>query len=123
MRGLSTWWSPCERRAEPCRSLCTGARTECGSGTGGLRNRTRRHSALPDGNVASIDLSRRDIGRPYGAPRYINAATLKSIAGGRTFDRLLKRTESGWEFVPNDTRVDLMDSTQEFRLGKLTIVS
>jgi hypothetical protein len=73
--------------------------------------------------VASIDLSRRDVGLPYGVPRYVNAATLKAIAGGRSFDRLLKKTPAGWEFVNNDTLIDLTDSAQEYRLGRLTIFS
>jgi hypothetical protein len=73
--------------------------------------------------VASIDLSRREVGLPYGVPRFVNAATLKAIAGGRPFDRLLKKTRAGWEFVPNDTRIDLTDASQEFRLGRLTIFS
>jgi hypothetical protein len=73
--------------------------------------------------VASIDLSRRDVGLPYGVPRFVNAATLKAIAGGRTVDQLLKKTHDGWEFVPDDTRIDLTDPLQEFRLGKLTIFS
>ena len=73
--------------------------------------------------VASIDLSRRDISLPYGVPRFVNVATLKAIAGGRPTDQLLKKTESGWEFVPNDMRIDVTDGSQEFRLGRLTIFS
>ncbi len=30
--------------------------------------------------VASLDLSRQDIGLPYGVPRFVNAATLKVIS-------------------------------------------
>ena len=73
--------------------------------------------------VASIDFSRSNVGLPYGVPRYVNAATLKAIAGGRLFDRLLKKTRSGWEFVQNDTLIDLTDGSQEYRLGRLTIFS
>lgn len=73
--------------------------------------------------VASIDLSRRDVGLPYGVQRYVNAATLKAIAGGRPVDRLLKKTRSGWEFVQNDAMIDLTDGAQEYRLGRLTIFS
>ncbi len=73
--------------------------------------------------VASVDLSRKDAALPFGIGRYVNAATLKAIAGGRRVDQLLKKTPAGWEFVPNDTRIDLQDSTQEFRLGRLTIFS
>lgn len=73
--------------------------------------------------VASIDLSRRDVPLPYGIKRYVNAATLKAIAGGRPVDRLLKKTRSGWEFVQNDVLIDLTDGSQEYRLGRLTIFS
>lgn len=73
--------------------------------------------------VASIDLSRRDVGLPYGIQRYVNAATLKAIAGGRLVDRLLKKTRTGWEFVQNDAMIDLTDGAQEYRLGRLTIFS
>lgn len=73
--------------------------------------------------VASIDLSRSDVGLPYGIPRYVNAATLKAIAGGRRVDRLLMKTRSGWEFVQNDAVIDLTDGSQEYRLGRLTIFS
>lgn len=73
--------------------------------------------------VASMDLTRRDVGLPYGVPRYVNAATLKAIAGGRFVDRLLKKIRSGWEFVENDAMIDLSDGAQEYRLGRLTIFS
>ena len=73
--------------------------------------------------VASIDFSRRDVGLPFGVPRYVNAATLKAMAGGKKFDRLLKQTGTDWAFVDNDTMIDLTDSSQEFKLGKLTIFS
>ena len=73
--------------------------------------------------VASIDFSRRDVGLPFGVPRYVNAATLKAIAGGKRFDRLLKKTDAGWKFVDNDTMIDLTDGSREFKLGKLTIFS
>jgi hypothetical protein len=73
--------------------------------------------------VASIDLSRSEVGLPYGIPRYVNAATLKVIAGGRWIDSLLKKTRSGWEFVQNDALIDLTDGAQEYRVGRLTIFS
>ena len=73
--------------------------------------------------VASIDFSRRDVGLPFGVPRYVNAVTLKAMAGGKKFDRLLKKMDAGWEFVDNDTMIDLTDGSQEFKLGKLTIFS
>ena len=73
--------------------------------------------------VASIDLSRRDVGLPFGVPRYVNAATLKAMASGESFDRLLKMTSAGWVFVANDSMIDLTDGSQEFKVGKLTIFS
>lgn len=93
----------------------------------GIRNRRIAHVPALDVPrrfpVSSIDLSRRAVGLPYGVPRYVNAATLKAIAGGRRLDRLLKKTHLGWEFVPNETQIDLTDDSQEFRLGRLTIFS
>lgn len=80
----------------------------------------RKQTRFP---VASIDFSRRDVGLPFGVPRYVNAATLKAIAGGKMFDRLLKKTDAGWEFVNNNAMIDLTDGSQEFKLGKLTIFS
>ncbi|HLG56876.1 MAG TPA: hypothetical protein VI485_16175 [Vicinamibacterales bacterium] len=73
--------------------------------------------------MASIDFSRPDIGLPYGIPRHINAATLKTIAGGRSVDRLLRKTGAGWVFVRDEEMVDLADGSQEYRLGRLTIFS
>jgi hypothetical protein len=89
----------------------------------------RRTKSVPDlakpqrFPVASIDLSRADVGLPYGVPRKVNAATLKKIAGGRRSDRLLKKTPLGWEFVADDVMIDLSDSSVEFKLGRLTIFS
>lgn len=92
-----------------------------------LRRRTPAHvPGLPAPRrfpVASMDLSRKDVALPYGVGRHVNAATVKAIAGGRRSDRLLKKTPAGWEFVPNETLIDLTDNTQEFRLGRLTIFS
>lgn len=82
-----------------------------------------RLAALRRFPVASIDLSRRDIALPFGVGRYMNAATLKRVAGGRRSDRLLKKTASGWEFMENDAMIDLTDASQEYRLGRLTIFS
>jgi len=73
--------------------------------------------------VASIDLSRKEITLPYGIGRFVNAATLKRIAGGQAFDQLLRKTSKGWIFVLDSERIDLTDNAQEFRLGALTIFS
>jgi hypothetical protein len=73
--------------------------------------------------VRALDFSKRDVGLPYGVPRVINAATLKRLAGGQSADRLLKNTRAGWVFVPDADLIDLTDSSQEYRLGRLTIFS
>jgi hypothetical protein len=73
--------------------------------------------------VASLDLSRKDVSLPYGLGRYANAATVKAIAGGGRFDRLMRKTAGGWEFVADGTRIDLTDGAQEFRVGRVTIFS
>lgn len=73
--------------------------------------------------VASLDLTRKDVSLPYGLGRYATAGAVKAIAGGRRFDRLMRKTGGGWEFVADGTRIDLTDGSQEFRLGRLTIFS
>jgi hypothetical protein len=74
--------------------------------------------------VGSLDLSRKDVALPYGLGRYATAATVKAIAGGGRFDRLMRKTgDNSWEFVDGGTRIDLTDGTQEFRLGRLAIFS
>jgi hypothetical protein len=73
--------------------------------------------------VASIDLSRADVGLPYGTPRRVNAATLKVLAGGQKADSLMKKTQDGWVFVDDDAMIDLADNSLEFKLGRLTIFS
>lgn len=91
------------------------------------RTRTVKHvSSLPSQKrfpVASLDLSRGDIALPYGIGRYVSVSTLKAIAGGGRFDRLLKKTPAGWAFVEDAEQIDLTNNRQEFRLGRLTIFS
>ena len=73
--------------------------------------------------VAPIDLSRPDVALPFGLPRRVRAATLKSLAGGHATDQLLRKTLSGWEFVEDSSVIDLSDNSVEFRVGRLTIFS
>ena len=70
----------------------------------------------------TLDLSRQEVRLPFGVPRFVNAATLKAIAGA-PFAQLLRKTGSAWAFVADHTTIDLTDSSQEFRLGRLTIFS
>lgn len=88
--------------------------------------RPQRPPSLPNPRrfpVASLDMSKRDVGLPYGVPRVINAATLKRIAGARVGEQLLKNTPGGWVFVSDEALIDLTDSTQEYRVGRLAIFS
>jgi len=84
----------------------------------------KRLSALPEERrfPMTLDLSRQEVRLPFGVPRFVNAATLKAIAGA-PFAQLLRKTGSAWAFVADHTRIDLTDSSQEFRLGRLTIFS
>ena len=97
--------------------------------TPGVNLRTRQVTAIPALSkrlgfpVASIDLSRADVRLPYGIPRRINGATLKRIAGGHRSDTLLKKTSAGWQFVADDTMIDITDRSVEFKVGRLTIFS
>jgi hypothetical protein len=45
------------------------------------------------------------------------------MAGGRPFDRLLKKVGSAWQFVKDDTMIDLFNGTEQFKLGRITIYS
>jgi hypothetical protein len=70
-----------------------------------------------------IDLSQADVRLPFGIPRFVNAATLHALAGGATAGRLLKKVGGAWEFVADETVVDLNDRSVQFRLGRVTIYS
>lgn len=71
----------------------------------------------------TIDFSREDVRLPFGVPRFVNARTLRLMAGGSPFDQLLKKVGPAWEFVEDNTRIDLTNPREEFRLGRLTIFS
>jgi hypothetical protein len=73
--------------------------------------------------VASLDLSRKDVALPYGLKRYASAGVVKAIAGGSRFDRLMRKTGDGWEFMADGTRIDLTDGSQEFRVGQVVVFS
>lgn len=85
----------------------------------------RRLATLPQQRQfpMTLDFSREEVRLPFGVPRFINAATLRVIAGGRRFDQLLKKVDGAWEFVEDDTMIDLTNSAEQFRLGRLTIIS
>jgi hypothetical protein len=85
----------------------------------------RRLTALPEPRrvPVTVDFSRPDVRLPFGVPRFVNAATLRAMAGGRPFDRLLKKIGDAWEFVKDETMIDLLNGTQLFKLGRITIYS
>ena len=85
----------------------------------------RRLTALPEQRrvPVTVDFSRPDVRLPFGVPRFVNAATLRAMAGGRPFDRLLKKVEDAWKFVKDETMIDLFNGTQLFKLGRITIYS
>ena len=68
-----------------------------------------------------IDFSQNDVRLPFGVPRFVNAATLRAMAGVE--GRLLKNVEGAWEFVADEAVIDLNDRSVRFRLGRLTILS
>ena len=60
---------------------------------------------------------------PFGAPRFVNATTLKAMLSAPDSDLLLRKVGKQWEICPDSFEVDLMDASQVFRLGKLQIYS
>jgi hypothetical protein len=71
----------------------------------------------------TVDLSREEVRLPFGVPRYVNAATLKTMVGARSLDQLFKKVGDAWEFVDNNVMIDLTDRTEQFRVGRVTIFS
>jgi hypothetical protein len=72
----------------------------------------------------TIDFSRKDVRLPFGVPRFVNAATLRTMAGRENgSSRLLKKIGNAWEFVADDSMIDLEDRSVQFRLGQVTILS
>jgi hypothetical protein len=77
--------------------------------------------ALGTSELATIGVAELDL--PPGMPRFVNAATLKRMLRADASDVLLKRTGAGWEICGDSLRVDLLDSSVEFRLGTIQIWS
>ena len=73
--------------------------------------------------LMTLDFSRAEVRLPFGVPRFVNGATLRAMAGGRPLDQLLKKVGDVWEFVEDDTMIDLTNGSEQFRLGRLTIFS
>jgi hypothetical protein len=55
-------------------------------------------------------------------PRFINAATLKQLAG-KPRASLLRQDGAVWRVCPNSWRIDLADETIVYRLGDVQIYS
>jgi len=77
----------------------------------------------PDRFPITIDFSRTEVRLPFGVPQFANAATLRVMAGGRSSDQLMKKVDGVWEFVSDKTMIDLSNSSEHYRLGRLTILS
>lgn len=95
-----------------------------------VRFATRRASVPVVGELPAqerfpmlIDFSQREVRLPFGVPRFVNAATLRAMAGDGRATRLLKMVGNTWEFVPDESLIDLDDRSVQFRLGRLTIYS
>jgi hypothetical protein len=71
-----------------------------------------------DGPATPVEL---DI--PTGLPRFVNAATLKSIVGASSSDVVLRKVGERWEICGDAYSVDLQDRTQVFRVRHLEISS
>jgi hypothetical protein len=77
--------------------------------------------ALGTSELATIGIAELDL--PPGMPRFVNAATLKRMLRADASDLLLKRTGERWEICEASLRVDLLDSSVEFRLGAIQVWS
>jgi hypothetical protein len=71
----------------------------------------------------TVDFSREEVRLPFGVPRFVNTATLKRMAGGSRFDQLLKKVGTTWEFVADEVMVDLTNQREQYRVGRITILS
>lgn len=69
------------------------------------------------------DLGTADVNLPYGCPRVVNVSTLKKLLKGKRSDVLLKRVGEVWEVCEDSLKVDLLDDSIEFRMGKVAIFS
>ena len=77
--------------------------------------------ALGTSELATIGIAELDL--PPGMPRFVNTATLKRMLRADASDLLLKRAGERWEVCDDSLRVDLLDSSVEFRLGAIQIWS
>lgn len=83
-------------------------------------------STLPTSHrfpVASPDETTADVALPFGVPRHVRAGMLKLLAGGRRSDTMLELKGDAWDFVTDDSVVDLKDRSRVFRVGRALILS
>jgi hypothetical protein len=73
--------------------------------------------------VGSPDETRSDVALPFGVPQRVRAGLLKLLAGGRRSDQMLELRGDAWDFVSDDTLVDLKDLSRVFRVGRALIHS
>ena|SRR5438552_9298094 len=66
---------------------------------------------------------RSEIHLPFGMPRFVNARTLKAMLGAKPWDRLFRKTGTGWNICPDSLQIDITDSSKVFRLGKIQVLS
>jgi hypothetical protein len=64
-----------------------------------------------------------DIKLPPGISRFVNAATLKVMLRANRSDVLLRKSGDDWEIYPDSAKIDLADTSVEFRLGRIQIYS
>ena len=79
--------------------------------------------ALTQFPVASPDQSKPDVALPFGVPRRVRAGMLKLLAGGSRRDSMLELKGVAWEFVADESLVDLKDRSRVFRVGRALIHS
>jgi hypothetical protein len=84
--------------------------------TSGVISRAARSAELKNVGTAEMDL-------PYGMPRFVNVATLKSMLKAKLSDVMLKKIGDWWEICGDAMVVDLLDDSVEFRLGQVQIFS
>jgi hypothetical protein len=76
------------------------------------------------GTSAIQGSDRVEIELPPGLPQFVNAETLKAILNAQPSELLLKKTSSGrWEICPDSIQIDLMNPSEQYRLGDVQIYS
>lgn len=105
---------PAEQRLAPLPKL-PPRKTMVAQHTGGWISRITGHNLI-DGKRLEFEL-------PINTPRYTNGATLKAMLGGKSFELLLRKEGQIWEICENDSRIDLLDRTVEFRVGPVAVYS